>query len=158
MWNTTSTAVLIGVGATALMDLWIYTLHRVFRQPMTNWALVGRWFWHLRTGKVFHDDIALAKPYAHELAFGWFCHYAIGIAYAIILVWIAPGWLVAPALLPAWIFGMVTILPGWFLLHPGMGAGWAVSKRANATQIRCLSLLSHSVFAVGLYGVARLAQ
>lgn len=158
MWNTICTAVLIGVGATALMDGWIVTLHRAFGQPKTNWAFVGRWFWHLRTGTVFHDDIAQATPYAHELAFGWFCHYAIGILYAVILVLIAPNWLVAPALLPAWVFGMVTILPGWFLLHPGMGAGWASSKRVNAAQIRCLGVLNHSVFAVGLYGVARLLR
>lgn len=158
MWNTICAAVLIGAGATALMDVWIYTLHRGFGQPMTNWALVGRWFWHLRTGKVFHDDIARATPCTHELAFGWFCHYAIGVNYALILILITPHWLAAPALLPAWVFGMMTILPGWFLLHPGMGAGWAVCRRTNAAQIRCLSIASHTVYAVGLYGVARLVH
>jgi hypothetical protein len=35
-----------------------------------------------------------------------------------------------------------------------MGAGWAASLRPNAMQIRALNLVSHTVFAVGLYGMA----
>jgi hypothetical protein len=64
-------AVAIGIGATALMDLWAIFLNTVFAQPRPNWGLVGRWVWHLRDGKVFHDDIGEAAPYAHESALGW---------------------------------------------------------------------------------------
>ena len=38
----------IGAGATALIDLWAVLLARGFGQRRPNWALVGRWFWHLR--------------------------------------------------------------------------------------------------------------
>jgi hypothetical protein len=151
-------AIFIGAGATVLMDVWIYALNRAFGLPMTNWALAGRWFWHLRTGKVFHDDIACAPPYENELAFGWLCHYAIGLIYAGIFILALPGWLSAPGLFPAWVFGMITILPGWFLMQPGTGAGWAASKRTNRLQIRCLNIISHSVFAVGLYAMGLLTR
>ena len=80
---------IIGVGATVAMDIWAVILTAAFRQPKPNWALVGRWFYHLKSGRVFHDTIADAEPYSHELALGWFSHYAVGIAYGIMLSLIA---------------------------------------------------------------------
>jgi hypothetical protein len=41
-----SRTVLIGVGATALLDLWALLLQRFFRVPAPNWGLVARWFCH----------------------------------------------------------------------------------------------------------------
>lgn len=76
---------LIGAGATLAMDLWAVVLTAVFRQPKANWAPVGRWFYHLKNGQVFHHSIADAEPYGHELALGWISHYAVGIAYGIML-------------------------------------------------------------------------
>ncbi|TJV06148.1 MAG: DUF2938 domain-containing protein, partial [Mesorhizobium sp.] len=52
----------------------------------------------------------------------------------------------------------VTVGAGWFLLAPGMGAGWAASKRPNPMQIRALNLVSHTVFALGLFGTALLIR
>lgn len=152
-------SLLIGIGATVLMDIWAIVLNRFFAIPLPNWALVGRWFGRLPDGAVFHDDIGKAAPVANELALGWFAHYAIGVLYAFILLVLAgPGWRIAPTFLPAWILGIVTIGAGWFLLQPGMGAGWAASKRPNAVQIRCLNFLAHTVFAIGLYGTALLIR
>lgn len=149
--------VAIGTAATALIDLWALLLNRLFGLGMTNWGLVGRWVWHLRHGKVFHDDIGKAAPYSHELALGWAFHYAVGILYGIVLVAIAgSAWLAAPTFLPAFVLGMVTVGAGWFLLAPGMGAGWAASRRPNPMRVRALNLVSHTVFAIGLYGTALL--
>ena len=151
-------SVAIGIGATVLMDIWAMFLHLAFAQPRPNWGPVGRWVWHLRS-KVFHDDIGDAAPYAHESALGWAFHYLVGIVYGIILVALAgTAWLAAPTFLPAFILGMVTVGAGWFLLAPGMGAGWAASKRPNPMQIRALNLVSHTVFALGLYGTALLIR
>lgn len=151
-------AVAIGIGATALTDLWAILLNKIFGQARPNWALVGRWVWHMRD-KVFHDDIGEAAPYAHEAALGWAFHYFVGIVYGIILVVVAgASWLAAPTFLPAFILGMITVGAGWFLLAPGMGAGWAASKRPNPMQIRALNLVSHTVFALGLYGTALLIR
>jgi hypothetical protein len=49
---------------------------------------------------------------------------------------------------------MVTIGAGWFLLQPGMGAGWAASRRPNKWTIRFLNVLAHTAFAVGLFASA----
>ena len=75
----------IGVGGTVLMDLWAVLLWLLAGQSKPNWAPVGRWFWHLRSGKVFHESIATAEPYEHELALGWIGHYATGILYGLIM-------------------------------------------------------------------------
>lgn len=151
-------AIAIGIGATVLMDLLAVFLHKAFGQPRPNWGPAGRWVWHLRD-KVFHDDIGNAAPYAHETALGWAFHYLVGIVYGVILVVLAgAGWLATPTFLPAFILGIVTVGAGWFLLAPGMGAGWAASKRPNPMQIRALNLVSHTVFALGLWGTALLLR
>ena len=149
--------VAIGIGATVLMDLWAVFLWKVFRQARPNWGPVGRWFWHLKNGTVFHDTIADAEPYEHELALGWIGHYAVGILYGVILAVLAgAGWFAAPTFLPAWILGLVTVGAGWFLLQPGLGLGVAASKLPNANTVRVFNLISHTVFALGLYGTALL--
>ena len=53
--------IVIGAGATLAMDIWVVALTLAFGQPRANWAPVGRWFYHLKNGKVFHDSIADAR-------------------------------------------------------------------------------------------------
>ena len=65
---------LLGLGANLLFDLWQRRLALATGQPAPNWAPIGRWFWHLREGRVFHDDIGLAAPYQHELRLGLAVH------------------------------------------------------------------------------------
>jgi hypothetical protein len=145
----------IGIGATVLMDIWAVILWKFFGQGAPNWAPVGRWCWHLGRGKVFHDDIGKASLYPAEQAMGWLFHYAVGIAYGVILVlWMGPEWLAAPTFLPAFIWGIITVGAGWFLLQPGLGIGWAASKTPNPSKVRALNLAAHTVFAVGLWGTA----
>lgn len=150
-----SRAVLIGVGATALLDLWALLLQRFFKVPAPNRRLVGRWFGHLTDARVFHDDIALARACPFEHAVGWIGHCAIGIVYAgALLVFTRPDWASAPTLVPALAVGIITVGAGWLLLQPGMGAGIAASKRPNAKQIRVLNIAGHIVFGFGLSGSA----
>ena len=151
--------VVIGVGATVLMDLWALLLTLVFSQPTANWAPVGRWFWHLSRGTVFHEDIALAEPHARELAFGWTGHYAVGILYGVILALIAGHeWFTDPTFIPAWILGILTVGAGWFLLQPGLGIGWAAHRLPNPGKVRAMNLIAHTVFAIGLWGTALLIR
>lgn len=149
----------IGTGATILMDLWAVLLAVAFGQPWPNWALPGRWVAECCRGRVFHDDIGKAPRRVNEQTIGWIFHYAVGIIYGIALVLITgPQWLATPTFLPAFIWGIVTIAGGWFLLAPGMGAGWAASKRPNPTKVRAMNLVAHTVFAIGLYGTALLIR
>lgn len=149
----------IGIGATALLDLWALVLNRAFGLPLANWAMVGRWFAYLPRGRFMHDTIADTPPVANELAIGWIMHYLIGALFAaiVILVW-GLDWARNPTLLPALIVGVVTIGCGWFILQPGMGFGLAASKRPNASQIRLIGLINHVVFGLGLWLAALLMR
>ncbi len=150
---------IIGLGATVAMDIWAIILATVFKQPKANWAPVGRWFYHLKSGRIFHDTISTADPYRHELALGWISHYAVGIAYGIMLaLFVGPVWFAEPTFLPAWIWGILTVAAGWFLLQPGLGIGWAASKTPNPTKVRALNLLAHTVFGLGLWLTALLIR
>ncbi|MDR6432363.1 DUF2938 domain-containing protein [Brucella pseudogrignonensis] len=143
----------IGVGATVVMDIWALVLAQFPGQSRPNWGLVGRWFWHLRHGQIFHDDIAATKPYIHEVALGWVGHYVVGILYGVVFaLYGGAAWFANPIFLPAWIFGIMTVAAGWFLLQPGLGIGWAASRLPNAGNVRVLNLVAHTFFAFGLYG------
>ena len=144
--------VLLGLGATLLMDLGQQVIGRLPGQALPNWRPVGRWFWHLKDGVVFHDAIAEAAPSPNDNAIGWAGHYAVGILYGVIFALLAgPGWLAEPRFLPAWIFAIVTVAAGWFLLQPGMGLGWAASRTASPGRTRAMSLVHHTVFGLGLW-------
>ena len=149
----------IGIGATALLDLWALFLNRAFGIPLANWAMVGRWFAHLPRGRFMHDTIADTPPVANELAIGWIMHYLIGALFAgiVLLIW-GLDWARSPTLLPALIVGVVTVGCGWFILQPGMGFGLAASKRPNANQIRLIGLVNHVVFGLGLWLAALLTR
>ncbi len=149
--------ILIGIGATVAMDVWALILAAATGQARPDWAQVGRWFWHLREGRIFHDDISKAAPYRHELALGWIGHYAVGILYGIVFaLYGGAAWFAHPSFLPAWIFGLLTVAAGWFLLQPGLGIGWAASRLPDAGRVRLLNLVAHTVFALGMYGTALL--
>ena len=77
--------VLVGIGATALMDLWLWLLSRL-GVPGTRFAMVGRWVGHFGRGAFAHAAIAKAAPVRFELALGWATHYLVGIAFALLLV------------------------------------------------------------------------
>src|SRR5918996_1955928 len=90
-------AIVIGAGATAVMDLWAACLRRFWRVPSLDYALLGRWIGHFPSGRFIHESIASAVPIRHERIIGWSAHYAIGIVFAalLLLVW-GPEWLERP--------------------------------------------------------------
>ena len=57
---------LIGVGATAVMDLWAIARKRLLGIPPPNYGLVGRWFAHMPRGRFRHDSIAAALTRARR--------------------------------------------------------------------------------------------
>lgn len=155
MIDTIFIGALMGIGGTVAMDIWAVILWKLFGEGAPNWAPVGRWTYHLKNGKVFHDSIGKAAPYAGEQALGWAFHYFVGIVYGIVLAFFMGGaWLASPTFLPAFIWGIVTIAAGWFLLQPGLGLGWAASKVPNPMKARAMGLVAHTIFALGMWGVA----
>ena len=150
--NSLLIAALIGVGATALLDLWSVFLTRAFQSPLPNFCLVGRWFSHMTEGRFRHASIATASQMPSECAVGWISHYVIGAFYGLAFVtFVSDGWLARPTFLPALIFGVVTVLLPFLIMQPAFGLGLAASRAPNRWHARIRTLLSHTVFGIGLY-------
>lgn len=147
---------LVGIGATAVMDLWLLLLLRL-GAPTLNFAFIGRWIGHLPRGTFVHPAIARAPAVRAELALGWITHYAVGVGFAGLLVALeGTAWLQQPRLLPAVAVGMATVAAPLFVMQPAMGAGIASSRTATPLKNVLRSLANHTVFGVGLYLAARL--
>jgi hypothetical protein len=154
--ETTAHIVAIGVGATAVMDLWLALL-KWLGVPTLNFALIGRWAGHWRHGVFRHDAIAKAAPVPGETALGWLVHYATGIAFAALLAGlVGMAWTRSPTLLPALVVGGATVAAPWLVMQPAMGAGIASSKTPSPAKNRARSLANHLVFGFGLYLAALL--
>lgn len=149
---------LVGIGATAVMDLWLALLKRM-GVPTLNFAFIGRWAGHLLRGRWKHDAIAKSPPIPGETALGWLVHYAVGIAFAGVMFGIGGlSWLRSPTLHPALALGMGSVVAPLFVMQPAMGAGFA-SSRTPAPVKNCLrSLANHTVFGAGLYLAAAALQ
>ncbi|MES2606622.1 MAG: DUF2938 domain-containing protein [Pseudomonadota bacterium] len=144
--------VLIGIGATAVMDIVALTAKRLFGIPMSDWAMVGRWIGHFPQGQFRHASIAKATPVPGESVIGWAAHYFTGIAYAAVLVAIGgTSWLRSPTPVLALGVGIAMLVAPFFIMQPGMGAGIAASKTPNPKAARLRSLMNHVAFGLGLY-------
>jgi len=142
----------IGAGATMVMDLWAIARKRMLGIAMPNYGLVGRWLALMPRGRFRHASIAAAQPVRGERLIGWSFHYLTGIAFAAILpgLW-GSGWIHRPTLAPALIVGIGTVAAPFLLMQPGMGAGIAARRTPRPAAARLQSLVTHAIFGLGLY-------
>jgi hypothetical protein len=145
-------ALVIGVGATVLMDVWAIARKRAFDVPLPNYGLVGRWFAHLARGQFRHHSIAASPAVQGERVIGWVAHYVIGVAFAglLLAVW-GLAWVRQPTIGPALLVGIGTVAAPLLVLQPGMGAGVAASRTPRPAAARLQSLITHLIFGLGLY-------
>ena len=143
---------LIGLGATLLIDLWAVFLRRRFGIASLNYCLLGRWLLHMPAGQFIHRSINAAEPKPRECTLGWVAHYLIGTTLALGFVLLATErWLERPTLLPALAFGVATTLIPYLVMQPSFGLGVAASRTPRPNQARLKSLMTHTVFGLGLY-------
>lgn len=143
--------VFIGVAATAVLDVWLAVLKRL-GVPTGSFALIGRWVAHMTRGKFSHASISKAEPVANELAIGWVTHYAVGIAFATVLVALQGwGWIQQPTFIPAFLTGVATVAMPLFVMQPAMGSGFAASKTPTPLRNCTRSVANHAVFGIGMY-------
>lgn len=145
-------AVLIGAGATILMDCWAIFLKRVLGIKSLDYCILGRWIGHFSHRRFLHNNISQSEQVNSECIIGWTAHYAIGITFSflLLLIW-GLSWAQQPTLLPALIIGIVTVVAPFFLSQPGMGAGVAASKTPQPNISRLLSIAAHTAYGIGLY-------
>jgi hypothetical protein len=143
---------IIGIGATAMMDLWAIARKSLFGIAPPNYGLVGRWIAHMTRGRFRHESIAASSRMYGERIIGWTAHYLIGIAFAALLIGIwGVEWVRYPTIIPAIVIGIGTVAAPFFLMQPGMGAGIAASRTPHPAAARLQSLITHAVFGLGLY-------
>jgi len=145
------TTAFIGIGATALLDCWLLVLKRL-GVPTGSFALIGRWVAHMPRGRFSHASIAKAAAVRNELGIGWLTHYAVGIAFAALLLALqGTSWLQRPTFTPALLTGIATVAMPLFVMQPAMGLGFAASKTPTPLQNCLRSLANHAVFGAGMY-------
>lgn len=146
----------IGIGATAVMDLWGLARKPLFGIARPNYALVGRWIGHMAHGRFRHDSIAASAPMRGERFLGWTAHYLTGITFAALLtgIW-GIAWVRHPTIGPALAVGIGTVAAPFLLMQPGMGAGIAASRAPHPASARLQTLITHAVFGLGLYATGQ---
>ena len=145
-------AIAVGIGATLFMDLWNLFLKRAFSIPSLNYCLLGRWLRHMPAGTFRHASIAAAPQQSFECIVGWMAHYTICVVFALVLVILTSGeWLARPTLLLALLYGIGTVVFPFFIMQPSLGLGVAASRTPKPMQARLKSIVTHTVFGVGLY-------
>lgn len=144
-------AIVIGLGATLVMDLGGLLQKHLFKVPAANFCMVGRWLGYFSKGVFRHSNITKTPGISGECALGWTAHYLIGILFSFILIYSVPTWLERPSISTAIVFGVLTLALPFFVMQPGFGFGIASAKTSAPAKARLKSLLTHSVFAVGLY-------
>jgi hypothetical protein len=145
-------AVLIGAGATAIMDGWTAVRKRLLGIAPLDYGLVGRWIGHLLRGRFHHDRIAVSPPVQGERLIGWGAHYLVGIVLAamVLAVW-GLDWVRRPTIIPPLVVGAGSVILPFLLMQPGMGLGVAASRAPRPMAVRLHSVVTHGIFGLGLY-------
>ena len=150
-------SLILGIGATVVMDIWAVLLKYCFNIPGLDYALVGRWIGHMRQGRFIHGGISKSAKVSSEAVLGWTAHYLIGIIFAFLLLQIwGLSWLNHPTLTPAVLVGLSTVVFPFFLMQPCFGMGVAANNLPNPNRARIKSLTNHFIFGIGLYVTAQL--
>lgn len=145
-------SIVIGTGATLVMDLWMLARRRLFGLAMPDYGLVGRWLAYLPRGRFTHHPIGASPPIPGERAIGWVAHYTTGITFAGLLLGICGvEWARYPTMGPALAVGLATVAAPFLVMQPGMGAGIAASRTPRPGAARAQSIITHGVFGLGLY-------
>jgi hypothetical protein len=143
---------LVGIGATAMTDLWAVVRKHLLGVAPPDLGLVGRWLAHMTHGRFRHESIGAAARVPGERPIGWIAHYLIGISFAAMLVGISGiEWLEQSNLGPAVAVGIGTVAAPYFVMQPAMGAGIAASRTPRPAAARLHSLVTHAIFGFGLY-------
>lgn len=150
----TAGVVAAGLGATAILDLWLLLQRRlgIATLPM---ALIGRWSSEVFRGRFAHAAIRQVAPVRYEAALGWTVHYAVGVMFAAALPIVAGAqWFTAPTPGPALGIGIASAVLPAFVMQPAMGFGMAASRTPTPFRNCLRTLVNHTVLGLGFYVTA----
>ncbi len=153
--TTVARSVLLGLGATAILDAGAELARRTTGVEPLDYRLLARWIGHMPRGRFTHAKITEADPVFAERQLGLVAHYSIGVGFAAVLLVSRPGWAERPTLAPAMAVGLGSIAAPWLLMQPAFGLGFAGAKTADPTATRLRNLRTHATYGLGLYLSAR---
>jgi len=130
-------AVLIGIGASLVLDLWTVFLKHCFGIEGLGYRMWAAGSATCREGGFFMTTSQGASA-GGEAIIGWGAHFATGVIYAAVLLGLVGlDWARQPTLLPALIVGLATVVAPLFIMQPGTGAGIAASKMPQPNVAAC---------------------
>jgi hypothetical protein len=157
--NTLSYTLAVGIGATALLDLWGLARKPLLGMATPDYAPLGRWIGHMRHGRFRHASIFAVAPVPGERLIGWVAHYATGVVFAGFTASVGgAAWVQHPTPGLALAIGVSTVAAPFLLVQPAMGAGIAAARTPKPAAARVQSLVTHTVFGIGLYFAAVLVN
>lgn len=161
MLNNIIALYLAGLFGSIGMDLISPVAARFGYSTGVTLALIGRWFIHLFSGTLVHQDIRQSPPRQHEALVGWLFHYLIGGG-AVALLFLPALWLNGADQLPINIapyilFGLFTSFLPWLLLMPSYGWGVFGHNGPEGTRPLIASPLNHLGYGIGI-GIAMVGQ
>jgi branched-chain amino acid transport system substrate-binding protein len=147
--NLLYVGILSGIGATLTMDSLSILLWRlkILTGPVRP-SLIGRWFLGLMHGTFSHNTIANYPRQNHEFLVGLFFHYSIGIALALLYLYISK--ILGFSSNSIWVsivFGALTNVLPWFILFPSYGFGIFGLKGSGLLKS---STVNHLNYGLGL--------
>lgn len=147
---------LLGVVATAVMDILSTVARKAHVVAPLPPSLLGRWVASVLRGHVRHVSIEQAVPVGHELVIALLAHYAVGVVFASLYLF-ATSWLdMSPRSAGAAVtFGLATCVFPWLLMFPAMGFGLFGVRGPPGTQLFLSSLVSHVAYGAGIWLGAR---
>jgi hypothetical protein len=150
--------IVIGIGSTLIVDLWIWFLG-LFNIKSLDYRFVGRWIGSFPKGKFFHSNIMNTEPVNGELILGWTSHYLIGITFSFLpFIFYGSEWLKNPGLHTGVLVGIITLAAPLFIMQPAFGFGIASSNLPEPHLRIIKSFMTHLVYGLGLYATALLVN
>ena len=139
--------VLVGIFACFLMDIWQQLLRLVAGIPISNWSVVGRWFFiTLKTGKIYNPMILDVPKVKRETMIGWLVHYSVAIGYALVFWLLMEDYgIFSATLLDGFLFGAASVVVPWFFFMPILGKGFLAIKTPAPLLACSLAIWSHVV-------------
>jgi len=152
LWIFSVNALLAGIGATLMMDIWAWLQFKLFSIASLDYALVGRWIGYFFKGKWRHQGMTKSPALFYERPLGWFAHYAIGVVFAAIVLWLlGASWRDENIFVPTMMIGIGSVVVPYFIMQPAFGLGLAGANLPHPWIARLKSLAAHTSFAIGLY-------
>ena len=145
------TVLAVGVLGTVGMDLGNLLFARAGIVSKIDVGMIGRMAAGWARGRFRYRHPSEMEETAHEKAYGYATHYAIGVAFAAPYV---VGWQVfvggSPSPVWAIVYGGATTTASWFFVYPSMGLGAFGRRSPDGLKALLSPLANHLFFGLGM--------